>query len=104
MSIRNTLYVKFLACLYIDELLIAHFVTSLFEQPQSLTQIVANSVRIASGRIGIWLGKDLWRNFVADCFEQFELSPSRKSGCCEFSALEIAVYALVLPDKDLLVH
>src|SRR5262249_44241923 len=95
---------KLLACLCIDELLIAHLVAGFFEQAQGLTKIITNGVRITSDWIGIGFGEDFGRDLVPHGFEQFKFFAGRKSSCGEFGALEIAVDALVLAEEDFLVH
>src|SRR5262249_3417757 len=65
-----------LASLGLHQLLVAHLVTSLSEEPQSLAQIVAHHLGISADRIRMGLGENLSRNLVAHGFKQFELSAS----------------------------
>src|SRR5262249_1372805 len=68
---------KRLSGLRVDDLLIAHLVAGLSQEPQGLAQIVADSVLIAIDRIGIRLGEYLGRNLVAHWFEQLKFAAGR---------------------------
>ncbi len=83
---------------------IANFVAGLLQQTDGLAQIVANGLRIAADRIGIWLGEDFRRHLVAHGLEDFELLALRQSEGRELGAVEIAVDAPVLAEEQLLVH
>ncbi len=88
----------------VDQLLIAHLVTGLAEQPHRFAQIVAHLFRRAVDRIGIRLLEDLGRHLVAHGFKQFEFAPARQAGRGKLGAFEIAGDAFVLAVENLLVH
>ena len=94
-----------LAGLDVDQLLVAHLVARLAQQPQSpRADWRAPLSGVPSDRIGVGRGEHFRRHLVAHGLQDFELLALRQPGGGELGAVEIAVDALVLAEEDLLVH